>query len=259
MRSACAVAAWAKSGDIKTTRNTRILDVSPRPSGAQFRSTLGIVFDSEARRFCAMNKKIAFGCLGLVILLVGILALMGIGSYNTMVGLKQGVNAKWSEVENQYQRRSDLIPNLVQTVSGAANFEKSTLEAVVQARASVGQMKITPGEAPATAEQLKQFEQAQGQLGTALSRLLVVSEKYPELRANANFQGLQAQLEGTENRITTARGDFTTAAQTYNTAISKFPAVLFAAMAGFTPRPYFESREGSDTPPAVKFDFGNKS
>lgn len=202
-----------------------------------------------------MNKKIAFGCLGVVVIVVLILVMTGIGSYNRLVGLKQGVNAKWSEVENQYQRRADLIPNLVQTVSGAANFEKSTLEAVVQARASVGQMKITPGEAPATAEQLKQFEQAQGQLGTALSRLLVVSENYPELKANANFQGLQAQLEGTENRITTARGDFTTTVQEYNTAISKFPAVLFAAMAGFTQRPYFESRAGSDLPPAVNFDF----
>ena len=206
-----------------------------------------------------MNKKIGLGCLVAAVVVVGILALMAVGSYNGLVGQKQNVNAKWSEVENQYQRRADLIPNLVQTVSGAANFEKSTLEAVVQARASVGQMKITPGEAPATAEQLKQFEQAQGQLGSALSRLLVVSENYPELKANANFQGLQAQLEGTENRITTARGDFTTAAQTYNTAISRFPAVLFAAMGGFTPRPYFEARAGSDTPPPVKFDFGNKS
>jgi LemA protein len=206
-----------------------------------------------------MNKKIGLGCLAAFLVAAVILVLTGIGSYNKLVALKQGVNAKWSEVENQYQRRADLIPNLVQTVSGAANFEKSTLEAVVQARASVGQMKITPGEAPATAEQLRQFEQAQGQLGTALSRLLVVSENYPELKANANFQGLQAQLEGTENRITTARGDFTGAAQTYNTAIKRFPAVLFAAMAGFTERPYFESRAGSDVPPPVKFDFGAKS
>lgn len=206
-----------------------------------------------------MNKKIAFGCLGAALLVGLILVVSAVGSYNGLVAAKQNVNAKWSEVENQYQRRADLIPNLVQTVSGAANFEKSTLEAVVQARASVGQMKITPGEAPATAEQLKQFEAAQGQLGSALSRLLVVSENYPELKANANFQGLQAQLEGTENRITTARGDFTGAAQSYNTAISRFPAVLFAAMAGFTPRPYFESRTGSDMPPPVKFDFGNKS
>ncbi len=203
-------------------------------------------------------KKVALGCLVVFVIVVGILALSAIGSYNKLVGLKQGVNASWSNVENQYQRRADLIPNLVQTVSGAANFEKSTLEAVVQARASVGQMKITQGEAPATAEQLKQFEQAQGQLGTALSRLLVVSENYPELKANANFQGLQAQLEGTENRITTARGDFNAAAQNYNTAISKFPAVFFAAMAGFTPRPYFEARAGSDVAPAVKFDFGRK-
>ncbi|HEX8371881.1 MAG TPA: LemA family protein [Chthoniobacterales bacterium] len=205
-----------------------------------------------------MNKKFAaLGCFGVLVVVVAIVAMMAVGSYNKLVGLKQAVNAKWSDVENQYQRRADLIPNLVQTVSGAANFEKSTLEAVVQARASVGQMKITPGEAPATAEQMKQFEQAQGQLGTALSRLLMITENYPELKANANFQGLQAQLEGTENRITTARGDFTEVVQTYNTAISRFPAVLFAAMAGFTQRPYFESKPGSDVPPPVKFDFGN--
>lgn len=205
-----------------------------------------------------MNKKIALGCLLAVVVLAGILVLWAIGGYNKLVGLKQGVDAKWAEVENQYQRRADLIPNLVQTVSGAANFEKSTLEAVVQARASVGQMKITPGEAPATAEQMKQFEAAQGQLGTALSRLLVISENYPELKANANFQGLQAQLEGTENRITTARGDFTAVVQSYNTAVRKFPAILYAGIMGFSPRPYFESRAGSDVPPAVKFDFGNK-
>ena len=206
-----------------------------------------------------MNKKIALGCLVLLLVVLGILAMAGIGGYNKMVGLKQAVDGKWSEVENQYQRRADLIPNLVQTVSGAANFEKSTLEAVVQARASVGQMKITPGEAPATAEQLKQFEQAQGQLGSALSRLLVVSENYPELKANANFQGLQAQLEGTENRITTARGNFTESVQSYNTSIRRFPAVLYAGLFGFTQRPYFESRAGSSVPPAVQFDFNKKS
>ncbi len=205
-----------------------------------------------------MNKKIAFGCLGALVVVVGIVILSGIGGYNSLVSLKQGVNAKWSDVENQYQRRADLIPNLVQTVAGAANFEKSTLEAVVQARASVGQMKITPGQAPETAEQLKQFEAAQGQLGSALSRLLVVSENYPELKANANFQGLQAQLEGTENRITTARGDFTQVVQSYNTAIRRFPTVLYAGALGFSERPYFESRAGSDVPPPVKFDFGNK-
>jgi LemA protein len=205
-----------------------------------------------------MNKKIALGCLVVVLGVLGILVLTGIGGYNKLVRLKQGVDAKWAEVENQYQRRADLIPNLVQTVSGAADFEKSTLEAVVQARASVGQMKITQGEAPATAEQLKQFEAAQGQLGTALSRLLVVSENYPQLKANANFQGLQAQLEGTENRITTARGDFTTEVQSYNTAVKVFPTVLYAGLFGYGPRPYFESRAGSDTPPPVKFDFGKK-
>lgn len=203
-------------------------------------------------------KKIALGCVVIAVVVVGILLLMGVGGYNKLVGLKQGVDSGWAEVENQYQRRADLIPNLVQTVSGAANFEKSTLEAVVQARASVGQVKITPGQAPATVEELKQFDQAQGQLGTALSRLLVVAERYPELKANANFQTLQAQLEGTENRITTARGRFNEVVKSYNTAVQTFPTVLYAALVGFTPRPYFEAKAGSDIAPSVKFDFGNK-
>lgn len=203
-------------------------------------------------------KKIALGCVIIAVIVIGILLLVGVGGYNKLVGLKQSVDSGWAEVENQYQRRADLIPNLVQTVSGAANFEKSTLEAVVQARASVGQMKITPGQAPATVEELKQFDQAQGQLGTALSRLLVVAERYPELKANANFQNLQAQLEGTENRIATARGRFNEVVRGYNTAVQTFPTMLYAALVGFTPRPYFEAKAGSDATPSVKFDFGNK-
>lgn len=203
-------------------------------------------------------KKLGLGCVAIAGVVIGILLLVGVGGYNKLVGLKQSVDSGWAEVENQYQRRADLIPNLVQTVSGAANFEKSTLEAVVQARASVGQMKITPGQAPATVEELKQFDQAQGQLGTALSRLLVVAERYPELKANANFQNLQAQLEGTENRIATARGRFNEVVRAYNTAVQTFPTVLYAAVVGFAPRPYFEAKPGSDATPSVKFDFGNK-
>jgi LemA protein len=203
--------------------------------------------------------KYVLGCLGAAVLGLIILAIVffitGAGTYNRLVTLKQGVDGQWAEVQNQYQRRTDLIPNLVQTVQGAANFEKSTLTAVVQARASVGQVKLDPNQAPSDPAKLQQFEQAQNSLGNALSRLLVVSERYPDLKANQNFQDLQVQLEGTENRITTARNHFNVAAQDYNTAVQRFPTVLFAGMMGFTTRPYFQAVAGSDTPPAVHFDF----
>jgi LemA protein len=206
--------------------------------------------------------KYILGCLGLavvgIILLVIIALVGGVGSYNSLVGLKQGVDAQWAEVQNQYQRRADLIPNLVQTVSGAANFEKSTLTEVTQARASVGQVKLDPSTAPTDPAKLQQFEAAQGQLGNAISRLLVVSENYPDLKANQGFLDLQAQLEGTENRITTARNGFNLAAQTYNTSVQHFPTVLYAGMLGFTTRPYFQAKEGADTPPPVNFNFNDK-
>jgi LemA protein len=200
--------------------------------------------------------KYLLGCAGLlivgVILLVVIVGAMWADSYNKLVSLKQGVDSKWAEVENQYERRADLIPNLVSTVSGAANFEKSTLIAVTDARASVGQVKIDPSQAPTDPGQLQKYEQAQG---SALSRLLVVSENYPTLRANQNFVDLQAQLEGTENRITTARNYFNQAAQSYNTAVQSFPSNFVAGFSGFTTRPYFSAKAGSDVPPAVNFDF----
>jgi LemA protein len=203
--------------------------------------------------------KYILGCIGVavvgIILLVIIGFAIGAGSYNHLVGLKQGVDAQWAEVQNQYQRRADLIPNLVQTVSGAANFEKSTLTEITQARASVGQVKLDPNQAPTDPAKLQQFEQAQSSLGNALSRLLVVAERYPDLKANQGFLDLQAQLEGTENRITTARNHFNVAAQSYNTAVQLFPTNLFAGMLGFTPRPYFQAKEGSDVPPPVHFDF----
>jgi LemA protein len=206
--------------------------------------------------------KYILGCLGLAVVAIIIFVIVafagGVGSYNNLVGLKNAVDSSWAEVENQYQRRADLIPNLVQTVSGAANFEKSTLTAVTQARASVGQIKVDPNTAPTSQAQLQQFEAAQGQLGNAISRLLVVSEKYPDLKANQGFLDLQAQLEGTENRITTARNGFNTAAQTYNVAVQHFPTVLYAGMLGFTQRPYFQGKPGTDTPPDVKFDFNDK-
>jgi LemA protein len=203
--------------------------------------------------------KYVLGCVGAavvgLIILAAILFFTGVGTYNHLVSLKQGVDGQWAEVQNQYQRRADLIPNLVQTVEGAANFEKSTLTAVVQARASVGQVKLDPNQAPTDPAKLQQFEQAQSSLGNALSRLLVVTENYPDLKANQNFQDLQAQLEGTENRITTARYGFNQAAQSYDTAIQTFPAVFFAGAMGFTSRPYFQATAGSDVPPPVHFDF----
>jgi LemA protein len=194
----------------------------------------------------------AIGCLVAVLVVVGILGLAVMGSYNNLVGLAQAVDAQWAQVENTYQRRADLIPNLVATVSGAANFEKSTLEAVTQARASVGQIKVNPGDAGSLAE----FEKAQAGLSSALSRLLVVSEAYPELKANANFRDLQVQLEGTENRISVERGRFNEKAQEYNTAILRMPARLYAGLLGMKEKPYFKAVSGSEKAPTVNFNFG---
>jgi LemA protein len=202
-------------------------------------------------------KKFGIGCGAVVIILLVILVIAGFavgGSYNRLVKLDQNVNEKWAQVQNVYQRRADLIPNLVNTVSGAANFEKSTLIAVTQARASVGQVKLDPNKAPTDAAQLEQFQQAQGQLSNALSRLLLVSERYPELRANQNFLSLQAQLEGTENRISVERGNFNEAVKDYNTAVRSFPTVFFAGMFGFSPRPFFNAQPDADKAPKVNFD-----
>ena len=200
------------------------------------------------------------GCVGIVLIILFILIVGGIavaGSYNRLVGMQQNVDAKWAQVQNVYQRRADLIPNLVNTVAGAANFEKSTLEAVTNARASVGRVQLDPNKAPTDAAQLQQFQEAQGQLSTALSRLLVVSENYPELKANQNFQQLQAQLEGTENRISVERGNFNEAVQAYNTAVRSFPTNIFAGMLGFPPRPFFNAQPGAEKAPTVNFNFGN--
>jgi LemA protein len=203
-------------------------------------------------------KKFGIGCGAVVVILIVILVIAGFaigGSYNRIVKLDQNVNEKWAQVQNVYQRRADLIPNLVSTVSGAANFEKSTLIAVTQARASVGQVKLDPNKAPTDAAQLAQFQQAQGQLSTALSRLLLVSEQYPELKANQNFLSLQAQLEGTENRISVERGNFNEAVKDYNTVVRSFPTVFFAGMLGFSPRPFFNAQPDADKAPKVNFDF----
>jgi LemA protein len=197
-----------------------------------------------------------------VALLVAALLAAGVtvsGIYNRLVSLQQGTDAAWAQVQNVYQRRADLVPNLVNTVAGAANFEKSTLTEVVQARASVGQVKLPATSAPTNPQDLAKFEQAQAQLGSALSRLLVVAEQYPQLRATEGFRDLQVQLEGTENRIAVERGRFNEAVQAYNTAIRSFPAVIFAGMFGHTPRPYFNATPGSERPPEVKFDFGQNN
>lgn len=163
------------------------------------------------------------------------------------------MNKKWADVQSVYQRRADLIPNLVNTVQGAANFEKSTLTEVVNARASVGQVKLDPSKAPTDAAQLEQFQQAQGQLSNALSRLLVVSENYPQLRATEAFQNLQAQLEGTENRISVERNNFNGAVQEYNTSLGVFPTNLLNKLFGFKPRPFFTAQAGSERAPTVNF------
>jgi len=202
--------------------------------------------------------KLALGCLGILLVIVVIAAISFAGTYNRLVTLGQDVDKQWSEVENQYQRRADLIPNLVQTVQGAANFEKETLTAVTEARASVGRATITPGKAPADPETLAKYQQAQDQLGSALQRLLVVSERYPELRANQNFRDLQAQLEGTENRITVARGRFNDSAQQYNTVLKRFPTNLIAGFLGFKEKPYFKATTpGAEQAPKVQFNFNN--
>lgn len=171
--------------------------------------------------------------------------------YNSMVEKEEAVNTAWSNVENQYQRRADLIPNLVNTVKGYTTHEQETLESVVNARSKATQ--ITLNAENMTPEKLKEYQAIQGEVGSALSRLLAVTENYPELKANQNFQELQAQLEGTENRISVERRNFNQATQDYNTYIRKFPNNLFAGMFGFEKKPYFEAEAGNEKAPEVKF------
>jgi LemA protein len=206
-----------------------------------------------------MNKTllVVLSIFGAIVLGLIVIGLSVAGIYNGLVGSSQAVDSSWAQVQNVYQRRADLIPNLVQTVQGAANFEKSTIVQVTEARASVGKVNINQNQAPTDPAQLAQFQQAQGQLGSALSRLLVVAENYPELKATANFRDLQAQLEGTENRITVERGRFNTFVQDYNTKVRTFPTVLLASLFGFHPKPFFQATAGAETAPAVKFDFGS--
>ncbi|HLR38541.1 MAG TPA: LemA family protein [Chitinophagaceae bacterium] len=176
-------------------------------------------------------------------------------TYNDLVSKETEVEEQWSNVENQYQRRSDLIPNLVNTVKGAANFEKSTLTDVIKARASATKITVDPSKLDPKA--IQKFQASQGQLSQALGRLMMVSERYPKLQATESFKGLQAQLEGTENRIAVARRDFNTSVSNYNKAIRKFPGVIYASLFGFEKKGFFEAEDGAKEAPTV--DFGSDS
>lgn len=202
------------------------------------------------------------GCLPAIIIVVVVVLLWGgcsaISTNNKLVPMDQDVKSKWGQVENQYQRRSDLIPNLVNTVKGAADFEKSTLTQVIQARASATQIKVDPNDL--SPEKIQEFQAAQGQLSQALGRLMVVAERYPQLTATQNFKDLQAQLEGTENRIAVARRDFNNAVQTYNSKRNTFPTAWWVALFysnKFKEKGFFQAQPGSETAPTV--DFGNSA
>ena len=197
------------------------------------------------------------GCL-ITIIIVGFFALVvlvvvlwGSKVYNNMVTMTEGVTSQWGNVETQYQRRSDLIPNFVNTVKGAANFEQTTLTQVIEARAKATSVTIDPTKM--TQANMQQFQQAQGELSSALSRLMVVVEKYPELKATQNFRDLQIELEGTENRISVERRKFNEVARAYNTYIKRFPQNFIAGMFAFQIKPYFEATEGSEKAPVVQF------
>jgi LemA protein len=197
------------------------------------------------------------GCLiGLVVAGALVLVVIGFISwgtkiYNGMVTMQESVTSQWGNVQTAYQRRSDLIPNFVNTVKGAANFEQTTLTQVIEARAKATSVTIDPTKM--TAENMQQFQAAQGQLSSALSRLMVVVEQYPQLKATQNFRDLQVELEGTENRISVERRKFNEVAQTYNTFIKRFPQTFLAGMFGFQPKPYFEAAAGAEKAPEVKF------
>ncbi len=191
--------------------------------------------------------------LTLIVILAAIILLGGCGcsSYNGLVQQDETVQKSWNNVQSDYQRRADLIPNLVSTVKGEANFEQTTLTNVINARAKATSINVDP--ANLTPEKLQEFQQNQGQLSQALGRLMVVSERYPSLRANDAFRGLQAQLEGTENRIKVARNDFNSAVASYNVKVRSFPANIFAGMFGFKAKPGFAAEAGSEKAPEVKF------
>lgn len=187
----------------------------------------------------------------IIIAVLALLVIFSISSYNSLVSQEESVSTAWSNVENQYQRRADLIPNLVNTVKGYAAHEKETLDAVISARAKATQQTIDIDNL--TPEKLQEYQKAQGEIGVALGKLLAITENYPDLKANENFQTLQAQLEGTENRISVERRKFNETAKAYNTNIRRFPKNIIAGLFGFEKRPYFEAAEGSETAPEVKF------
>jgi LemA protein len=200
-----------------------------------------------------MGKWIGLGCLGVIVVVVLLVAVFGVGAYNSLVKLDQAVQSQWAQVENVYQRRADLVPNLVETVKGAAAFEQDTFTAVTEARAKVGQ--VNAAGIASNPEAFAKFQQAQDGLSSALSRLLVTVEKYPDLKATQNFRDLQAQLEGTENRITVERMRFNESAQAFNTKRMSFPTVLIAGFFGsrFNEKPYFKAQSGAEVAPKVDF------
>lgn len=215
-----------------------------------------VVERNLSEREVVMTNKVVLGVIGAIVLVVLIIGVGVSGTYNSLVALDQGVQAQAAQVQNVYQRRADLVPNLVNTVKGAANFEQGTLTAVTQARAQVGQ--VTSGAIENIArdpQAFARFQQAQDGLSSALSRLMVVAERYPELKATQNFRDLQAQLEGTENRITVERMRFNETAQAFNTRRDTFPTVLVANFFGerFRTKPYFQAQAGADKAPEVKF------
>lgn len=187
----------------------------------------------------------------IIIAVVAVIVIWAVSMYNGLVTMDESVNSQWANVETQYQRRADLIPNLVNTVKGYASHEKETLEGVVEARSKATQMKVNANDL--TPEKLAEYQKAQGAVTSALGKLLAITENYPDLKTNQNFLELQAQLEGTENRINVARTNFNNAAQAYNTAIRRFPKSLFASMFGFDKHAYFEAAEGTETAPTVSF------
>jgi len=197
-----------------------------------------------------MNRKWLIP--GIIIGVIVLIAAIVIGGYNGLIGQRENVNKSFANLQSQYQRRADLVPNLVSTVKGAANFEQDTLTDVTEARAKATGITIDPSNA--TPEQLAQYQQSQGELSQALGRLLAVTENYPELKAVAGFQDLQVQLEGTENRISVARNDFNEVASGYNSRIQTFPTNITAGIFGFDKFPYFEAEGGADTAPDVNFE-----
>lgn len=200
-----------------------------------------------------MKKKPVSGLIIAVIVIAAILLVVswGVGIYNKIVPMNENVATQWSNVETQYQRRADLIPNFVNTVKGAAAFEQETLTKVIEARAKATQVTVDPSNI--TPAQMQEFQEAQSEVTSSLARLMVVVERYPELKATQNFRDLQVELEGSENRIAVARNNFNDAAREYNTFIKKFPNNLIASVTKFTDRPYFEARDGAEVAPKVEF------